>query len=149
MLRAFLKRFQNYVAHPEAAPYCRASLFRAVFTILLSPTVTAGPHHCPCQPLNNWVAFFLTAWPRTGDSLRGFVHPSVHLDASISPSVSYTQVVNPGTLFLGATKHLYNWLCPSVGWSVGRSVGRLVCGVTHSFDDPHNLALFFCEFFKI
>ena len=21
--------------------------------------------------------------------------------------------------FLGATKHLYNWLCPSVGWSVG------------------------------
>ena len=35
--------------------------------------------------------------------------------------------------FLGATKHLYNWLCPLVG----RSVGRLVCGVTHSFDDPH------------
>ena len=32
--------------------------------------------------------------------------------------------------FLGATKHLYNWLCPSVGWSVCRSV-------THSFDDPH------------
>ena len=22
-------------------------------------------------------------------------------------------------IFLGATKHLYNWLCPSVGWSVG------------------------------
>ena len=21
--------------------------------------------------------------------------------------------------FLGATKHLYNWLCPSVGWLVG------------------------------
>ena len=36
-------------------------------------------------------------------------------------------------LFLGATKHLYNWLCPSVGWLVGRSV----CGVAHSFDDPH------------
>ena len=32
--------------------------------------------------------------------------------------------------FLGATKHLYNWLCPSVGLSVGRSV-------THSFDDQH------------
>ena len=31
--------------------------------------------------------------------------------------------------FLGATKHLYNWLCPLVGW--------LVCGVTHSSDDPH------------
>ena len=31
--------------------------------------------------------------------------------------------------FLGATKHLYNWLCPSVG--------RSVCWVTHSFDDPH------------
>ena len=29
-------------------------------------------------------------------------------------------------LFLGASKHLYNWLCPSVGLSV-----------THSFDDPH------------
>ena len=33
-------------------------------------------------------------------------------------------------VFLGATKHLYNWLCPSVGWSVGWSV-------THLFDDPH------------
>ena len=27
-------------------------------------------------------------------------------------------------VFLGATKHLYNWLCPLVGWLVGRSVGR-------------------------
>ena len=27
-------------------------------------------------------------------------------------------------LFLGATKHLYNWLCPSVGWLVGWLVGR-------------------------
>ena len=26
-------------------------------------------------------------------------------------------------MFLGATKHLYNWLCPLVGRSVGRSVG--------------------------
>ena len=24
--------------------------------------------------------------------------------------------------FLGATKHLYNWLCPLVGWSLGRSI---------------------------
>ena len=33
-------------------------------------------------------------------------------------------------LFLGATKHLYNWLC--------LLVGRLVClSVTHSFDDQH------------
>ena len=32
--------------------------------------------------------------------------------------------------FLCATKHLFNWLCPSVGWSVGWSV-------THSFDAPH------------
>ena len=32
--------------------------------------------------------------------------------------------------FLGATKHLYNWLYPSVGWLVGWSV-------THSFDDRH------------
>ena len=31
--------------------------------------------------------------------------------------------------FLGATKQLCNWLCPSVGLSVGR--------VTHSFNDPH------------
>ena len=33
-------------------------------------------------------------------------------------------------LFLGATKHLFNWLCPSVGqlvsWSVGWSVDRSV-----------------------
>ena len=34
------------------------------------------------------------------------------------------------SLLLGATKHLYNWLCPSVGLSVGWSA-------THSFDDPH------------
>ena len=33
-------------------------------------------------------------------------------------------------MFLGATKHLYNCLCPSVGQSVGQSV-------THPFDDPH------------
>ena len=37
--------------------------------------------------------------------------------------------------FLGAPKHLYNWLCPSVGWSVCWLVGR----VTHSFDDPHGI----------
>ena len=24
----------------------------------------------------------------------------------------------------GATKHLYNWLCPSVGWSVGYAFVR-------------------------
>ena len=35
--------------------------------------------------------------------------------------------------FLGATKHLHNWLCLLVGWLVGWSVGR----VTHSLDDPH------------
>ena len=35
-------------------------------------------------------------------------------------------------LFLGATKHLYNWLCPLVGRSV-----CLCLSVTHSFDDPH------------
>ena len=29
--------------------------------------------------------------------------------------------------FLGATKHLYNWLCPSVGWLIGNAY----------FDDPH------------
>ena len=35
----------------------------------------------------------------------------------------------PIAVFLCATKRLYNWLCPSVGW--------LVCLlVTHSFDDP-------------
>ena len=35
--------------------------------------------------------------------------------------------------FLGATKHLYNWLSLLVGWLVGWLVGR----VMHSFDDPH------------
>ena len=34
------------------------------------------------------------------------------------------------SFFLGATKHLLNWLSPSVGLSVCLSV-------THSFDDPH------------
>jgi len=31
--------------------------------------------------------------------------------------------VNLADSFLGATKHLYNWLCPLVGRLVGRSVG--------------------------
>ena len=47
--------------------------------------------------------------------------------------------------FLGATKHLYNWLCllvgRLVGWLVGWSVCRLVGWsegwVMHWFDDPH------------
>ena len=34
------------------------------------------------------------------------------------------------TYFLGAPKHLYNWLCPMVCLSVCLSL-------THSFDDPH------------
>ena len=37
---------------------------------------------------------------------------------------------SPFLFFLGATKHLYNCLCPSVCRSVGWSV-------THLFDDPH------------
>ena len=37
---------------------------------------------------------------------------------------------SPSFLFLGATKHLYNWLCPLVGWSV-------CLLVTHSFDYLH------------
>ena len=28
--------------------------------------------------------------------------------------------------FLGATKHIYNWLCPLVGLTVGQLVGRSV-----------------------
>ena len=36
--------------------------------------------------------------------------------------------------FLGATKHLYNWLCPSVGWLVGWLIGL---SVTHLFNDLH------------
>ena len=39
-------------------------------------------------------------------------------------------MLNP---FIGTTKHLYNWLCPSVGGLVGLTVGR----VTHLLDDPH------------
>ena len=39
--------------------------------------------------------------------------------------------------FLGATKHLYNWLRPSVGRLVDQSAGRSISRVTHSFDDPH------------
>ena len=33
---------------------------------------------------------------------------------------------DPISMFLGATKHLYNWLCLSVGWSVSWLVGQLV-----------------------
>ena len=32
------------------------------------------------------------------------------------------QVTHCLTVFLSAPKHLYNWLCPSVGWSVWWSV---------------------------
>ena len=39
-------------------------------------------------------------------------------------------LLRPVASFLGATKHLYNWLCPLVCLSVCLSV-------THSFDDPH------------
>ena len=31
--------------------------------------------------------------------------------------------IQTNSMFLGATKHLYNWLCPLVGWSVGWLVG--------------------------
>ena len=41
-----------------------------------------------------------------------------------------TRVAVYPALFLGATKHLYNWLC----LLVSQSVGWLV---THLFDDPH------------
>ena len=34
--------------------------------------------------------------------------------------------------FLGATKHLYNWLCPLVGWLVGWSVGNAFIKITES-----------------
>ena len=33
--------------------------------------------------------------------------------------------------FLGATKHLYNWLCPLVGWSVGRVRIRSTIHMSH------------------
>ena len=36
--------------------------------------------------------------------------------------------------FLGATKHLYNWLCPLVGLPVCLSV---CLSVMHSFDNPY------------
>ena len=38
------------------------------------------------------------------------------------------------SFLLCAKKHLYNWPCPLVGWSVGRWVGL---SVTHAFKDPH------------
>ena len=54
-----------------------------------------------------------------------------------SPSLLLFHSLFPGKfvdfVLFGPTKHLHNWLCLSVGWLVGRSVGR----VTHSFDDQH------------
>ena len=47
-----------------------------------------------------------------------------------TPRILAEFVTNMEKSFLGATKHLYNWLCPLVG----RSVGWLV---THLFNDPH------------
>ena len=46
-------------------------------------------------------------------------------------------------LFLGATKHLHNWLCPSVGRSVGWSVGRLVgwSGIHSTIHTSHLIGL--------
>ena len=55
------------------------------------------------------------------------------LESTVENRLFLTQK-NADYLFLGATKHLYNWLCPLFSWSVGRSVGWLV---THSFDNPH------------
>ena len=50
-------------------------------------------------------------------------------------------------LFLGATKHLYNWLCPSVGQSVGLSgnafARRSTCCTLLAY-----MALFYCSFFS-
>ena len=43
--------------------------------------------------------------------------------------------------FLGATKHLYNWLCPSVCWSVCRSVTHR--STIHTSHILAYLALFF------
>ena len=64
-----------------------------------------------------------------------------HCHASHSPNQSWITNHQSGLpiyhtrrlLFLGATKYLYNWLCPLVGWLVGWSVG----GVMHLFDNPH------------
>ena len=42
-----------------------------------------------------------------------------------NPNVRWDDIVGKSRSgFLGATKHLYNWLCPLVGWSVGRLVGN-------------------------
>ena len=52
-----------------------------------------------------------------------------HLSKALHP-IQFPQSHSQHCFFLGATKHLYNWLCPSVsrsvGWSVGRSVDPLV-----------------------
>ena len=50
-------------------------------------------------------------------------------------------------LFLGATKHLYNWLCPSVGLSVGLSVGwsGRIRSTIHTSHLLAYLALFICN----
>ena len=47
------------------------------------------------------------------------------------PSDDFGRLRNTPKTFSRATKHLYNWLYPLVGWSVGRSEGN------DSFDDPH------------
>ena len=49
-----------------------------------------------------------------------------HEIATLTQRYQFLNVIFLPPLFLGATKHLYSWLCPSVGRLVGRSLGRLV-----------------------
>ena len=62
--------------------------------------------------------------------LGGFMNSMEGSDNTVKPRSNGFQGTNQ---FLGATKHLYNWLCLSVGWLVCWSFGR----VTHSFNHPH------------
>ena len=62
---------------------------------------------------------------RLTDSIMD-IHLDIHLAVPIKAPLAVEKSRKCG--FLSATKHLYDWLCPLVGRSVGR--------VTYSFDDP-------------
>ena len=75
-------------------------------------------HFASCLMFIRCVFASLWSWVRVYPSKV----PLQNIFIIISEEFFYLRLSIPDA-FLGATKRLYNWLCPSVG----RSVGRLVC----------------------
>ena len=93
----------------------RASFATLSFHLSVCPSVSPSMSHAfllPTYTSSDCPSLLVPLWPSFSPLLLSL----------------YSSLIYFTFNFLGATKHLYNWLCPSVGWLVGR--------VTHSFDDP-------------